>query len=66
MTGGTMKRLNKGDLTIDEAVAQLTAIVEKHLESLPSLERKRRIKKVHDRVQRAIVYAMKASGGKED
>lgn len=49
-----MKKGTKKPLTLDEAADQLTAIIEKHLEKLPPSERKRRIKKAHDRVIRAV------------
>lgn len=37
-------------LTLDEAVDKLSAIIEKHLKHLPPAERRRRIKRAHDRL----------------
>ena len=49
-----MKQSKKGKLSTSQAANQLAAIIEKHLEKLPPLERKRRIKKAHNRVLRAV------------
>lgn len=49
-----MKNGTKKPVTLDEAANQLTTIIEKHLEKLPPSERKRRIKKAHERIIRAV------------
>jgi len=49
-----VKTTKKKELSLDQAANQLAAIIEKHLEKLPPAERKRRIKKAHNRVLRAV------------
>jgi len=51
-----MKKESK--LNIDQAADRLAAIIDKHLEPLSPSERKRRIKKAHDRVKRTVAKKM--------
>ena len=49
-----MKTTKKKEISLNQAANQLAAIIEKHLKKLPPVERKRRIKKAHNRVLRAV------------